>query len=245
MTLPAPESHDDNESRLDSPSPTVPETDPAHEAPDHETQTFERETVAAVGTADVDTPADLFAETATEDLDEGTSSPADTAESPLGETLASIEASLTAFHERARALERTNENLYALTQKLQEDSVFDMLRPLFERLSALHANALDCASFTKDPSAHDDFHDLAEQVLSIFQLFDIESVEAEVGGTFESRLHNAFQKKTTDDESKDGTIARVRRQGFIRSGRERVYLPAQVAVYRYSAPAAEPAGDPQ
>lgn len=150
-----------------------------------------------------------------------------------------LEATLGAFHERAANLEKINLEMHERMKDLQQDAVFSFLRPVFDRLATLYSNAVEYASDQESKNASDDLLDISEQVLDIFQLFDIQSLETEKGQTFDAHVHNAFQRKVTEEPDLDGKIARVRRQGFKRSGAERVFIPAQVAVFRYQEPTAK------
>lgn len=149
-----------------------------------------------------------------------------------------LRAEATAFHERAAAYENNARALHARIEKLQDDQVRSLLKPFFERLSTLHAQALDSsAALAEDaPGAAEDFEYFAETIEDMFSLYDIDSVGAAVGKPFDARLHQSARTVATDDPSLDATIQRVARQGFIFAGADRVLLPARVSVFRYSHP---------
>lgn len=156
-----------------------------------------------------------------------------------------IEATLSAFHDRAASLEHMNLEMHQRMQLLQEDAVFSYLRPLFNKLAITYSKAVEYALDQEDEQTKEDLNSIAEQLLDVFQLFDIQSVKAAPGVQFDAHFHNAIQKKTTDDPKADGIISRVHRQGFIRSGAGRVFIPAQVAIFRYESPSLKPSEEDQ
>lgn len=145
-----------------------------------------------------------------------------------------LRAEINAFHERAAAYEDNARSLHARIEKLQDDQVRSLLKPLFERLSTLHAQAVDgSASLAEEsPSAAEDFEYFAETIEDMLSLYDIDSVGATVGKPFDARLHQSARIVATDDPALDGMIQRVARQGFIFAGADRVLLPARVSVFR-------------
>lgn len=147
-----------------------------------------------------------------------------------------LRAETSAFHERAAAYEDNARSLHSRIEKLQDDQVRSLLKPFFERLSTLHAQALDssAALVTEAPAAAEDFEYFAETIEDMFSLYDIDSVGAAVGNPFDARLHQSARIIATDDPALDATIQRVARQGFIFAGADRVLLPARVSVFRYT-----------
>lgn len=146
-----------------------------------------------------------------------------------------LRAEATAFHERAAAYENNARTLHARIEKLQDDQVRSLLKPFFERLSTLHAQALDSSAALAEntPEAAEDFEYFSETIEDMFSLYDIDSVDAAVGKPFDARLHQSARIVPTDDPALDATIQRVARQGFIFAGADRVFLPARVSVFRY------------
>ena len=147
-----------------------------------------------------------------------------------------LRAETSAFHERAAAYEDNARSLHSRIEKLQDDQVRSLLKPFFERLSTLHAQALDssAALATEAPAAAEDFEYFAETIEDMFSLYDIDSVGAAVGNPFDARLHQSARIIATEDPALDATIQRVARQGFIFAGADRVLLPARVSVFRYT-----------
>ncbi|OYN93377.1 hypothetical protein CGZ95_18615 [Enemella evansiae] len=125
-------------------------------------------------------------------------------------------------------------------ETLQTDQIQALLGPILQGLAALLTQASDAANRAlargDDRQVFDDFiyfHDAVEQALG---LVGVNSVGALPGGEFDRATHAARRSIDTPDEALGGTIARVMRQGLVREGGERAFLPAQVTVYRYKAP---------
>ena len=121
---------------------------------------------------------------------------------------------------------------------LKQESDRSLLKPVFTKLATVEA---DIRLFLEEAADSDRqaFYALLDSIEDIFSMYDLRSVGAEVGSSFDANLHTAIQRKTTDDEALDRTIARVTRQGLAFPDDTRAYLPAQVAVWRYQ-PAQRP-----
>jgi molecular chaperone GrpE (heat shock protein) len=147
-----------------------------------------------------------------------------------------IEASLAAFHQRASEYEATNRLLHARVEELQQDQVRSLLKPVFERLASLNAQATEAAHSSRDTDVGtaDEFEFFATSIDELLALYDIDSVAAAVGQPFDSKLHHAGRIKSTDDPARDGMVQRIHRQGYRLAGSDRVLLPARVGVYRYT-----------
>lgn len=76
------------------------------------------------------------------------------------------------------------------------------------------------------------FHD---SLIEALDLIGIDSVGAKPGDTFDRAIHASRKTVRTGERALDWTVAKVLRQGLIRPGAERAFLPAQVSVYRYDA----------
>ena len=148
-----------------------------------------------------------------------------------------IDATLAAFHQRAAEYEATNRLLHARVEDLQQDQVRSLLKPVFERLASLHAQATEAADSNRDADAAsaDEFDFFATSINELLALYDIDSVGAAVGQPFDSRKHHGTRIKSTDDPALDGIVQRIHRQGYKLAGSGRVLLPARVSVYRYAA----------
>ncbi|MCQ2001128.1 nucleotide exchange factor GrpE [Arthrobacter zhaoxinii] len=159
--------------------------------------------------------------------------------------LGRINAALESFHSRAEHYEETNRLLHTRIESLQSDQVRVLLKPVFERLATMQAQAVDAAADARgrDSSSAGDFEFFAISIDELLALYDVEPVGAAPGITFDSKLHHGARIVPTADLELDGRIQRVQRQGYRYAGADRVMLPARVSVYRYTAPAPETALD--
>lgn len=149
--------------------------------------------------------------------------------------LDTVRAEVAGFHARAAAYEENARALHSRIETLQHDQVRALLKPFFERLAALHAQAKDSAErFADDSESAEDFRFFSGAIEDMFSLYDIDSVEATAGGPFDPKTQQPSRVIPTDDPARDGTVHRVVRQGFIFAGAERVFLPARVSVYRHT-----------
>jgi molecular chaperone GrpE (heat shock protein) len=159
--------------------------------------------------------------------------------------------SLTAtqtFSARADFYENQVRQLQQRIDILQADQIQQLLGPVFQRLAILLTQAADSAGRARSDQGRyqaevefDYFHDL---VLETLDLMNANSVEAVSGVAFDRTVHAARKTAPTSDESLDGTVAKVLRQGIIRHGAGRAFIPAQVSVYRYSAASAAKSSAP-
>lgn len=154
------------------------------------------------------------------------------------EVIERIDASLAAFNQRASEYEATNRLLHARVEELQHDQVRSLLKPVFERLASLHAQATEAAGSTRDRDAGsaEEFDFFATSIDELLGLYDIDSVGAAVGQPFDSKRHHATRVKSTDVPELDGIVQRLHRQGYTLAGSDRVLLPARVSVYRFAGP---------
>jgi molecular chaperone GrpE (heat shock protein) len=139
------------------------------------------------------------------------------------------------FNTRSAEYEANARLLHARIESLQQDQVRALLKPAFERLATLHAQAVDASSdAVSERAARDDFDFFATSIEELLGLYDLDSVDAAVGSGFDPRHHHAARTVRTTRSELDGTIQRVIRQGFAFAGNERVLLPARVGVYRFA-----------
>lgn len=153
----------------------------------------------------------------------------------VAEALQAVEQQLLRFHERSSRQEEIIREMQARITSLQGDQVQALLKPALQRFAGLHAQALEAAvaSQERGERASNDFAYFAAAVEEALGLLDLDSVDARVGGVFDSVAHHATGTVVTGDPALDKTIQRVTRQGFGYTGAARVVLPAQVVVYRY------------
>lgn len=167
----------------------------------------------------------------------------ESAEEPEGylsneEILTRIESLAEGFNQRSEAHEETIRKMNRRIEELQEDQVRALLKPVFERLAGLHAQADEgteqarLGTFDQNNTLRtlEQFKDSIEDLLS---MLDVESVEATVGGLVDRKKHYAVKTKKTGDKVLDKTIYKIVRQGFTFAGADRVMLPARVIAYKY------------
>lgn len=159
------------------------------------------------------------------------------------EALRGVERQAEAFHTRARAYENIIQQMESRIEQLQGDQILALLKPLLQRIAGLHAQAAEASdqARTRGESAAKDFEFFAVAIEEALGLIDIESVAAAPAAPFDPRRHAAGRVLHTDNPALDGLIHRVLRQGFTYAGAARVFLPAQVSVYRFKAPSAQEA----
>lgn len=152
--------------------------------------------------------------------------------------LASIEAQILGFHARAENYEQIVRQMQNRIEQLQGDQVQALLKPVIQRFAGLHAQATESSERARErgESAEKDFSFFAVAIEEALGLVDIESVGAAPDVVFDSRKHHASRIVPTADLDLDQRVQRVLRQGFTYVGAPRVFLPAQVSVYRYEPP---------
>ncbi|MGV1004587.1 MAG: nucleotide exchange factor GrpE [Candidatus Nanopelagicales bacterium] len=182
---------------------------------------------------------------AAEPDDEGALSPDGTADSQVPQesskldnvlaALDRIQAQVHGFHERAENYEQIIRQMQSRIEALQGDQVQALLRPVIQRFAGLHAQAMEASERARDhgEAAEKDFNFFAVAIEEALGLIDIESVSAAPSVEFDPRKHHAVRTVPTDDAALDKLVQRVLRQGFTYAGAPRVFLPAQVSVYRF------------
>lgn len=146
-----------------------------------------------------------------------------------------LEDQVRRFHVRAENYEQIIRQMQGRIERLQGDQIQALLKPVIRRFAGLHSQAAEAAERARERGERaekdlDFFMDAIEEALG---LIDVESVAAEPSAEFDPGKHHAARVVTTDDTEMDGRIQRVLRQGFTHVEAERVFLPAQVSVYRY------------
>jgi len=143
------------------------------------------------------------------------------------------------FHVRAENYEQIIRQMQARIEQLQGDQVQALLKPIIQRLAGVYAQATEASeqARARGEAAEKDFEFFAVAIEEALGLVDIESVGAAPSVEFNPSKHHASRIVITDDPSLDRRIQRVLRQGFTYAGASRVFLPAQVCIYRYEPPA--------
>lgn len=165
--------------------------------------------------------------------------------SQLGNLSAAVQtlaSQVQAFHQRAEKYELIIREMQGRLEQLQGDQVQALLKPVIQRLAGLHAQASEASENARDrgEDAEKDFNFFTVAIEEALGLLDIESVRAEVSGEFDPRAHHASRIIATDNAEQNNRIQRVVRQGFTYINAQRVFLPAQVSVYRYEPPPESP-----
>lgn len=196
-----------------------------------------------------DQPADLSSESPDfvsgepadgSDAEEG-GSPTDSdnaKQDAVAAALQGLEAQVQGFHARAENYEQIVRQMQNRIEQLQGDQVQALLKPLIQRFAGLHAQAAEASEKARErgESAEKDFGFFAVAIEEALGLVDIESVGAAPDVEFDSKKHHASRIVPTDDPDLDQRLQRVLRQGFTYVDAPRVFLPAQVSVYRYEPP---------
>lgn len=137
------------------------------------------------------------------------------------------------FSQRAQGYESIIRSLQSEIEDLRKDQIRTLLKPVFERLAALHAQADSAAASCADDSAAADLRFFGESIIDLLEQLDVVSLEARAGDPMTPRVHHAVRTVPTEQAEQDGTIQRVHRQGFAFAGNDRPLLPARVSVFRY------------
>lgn len=161
--------------------------------------------------------------------------------SPLNSVTAALqglEAQVRGFHARAENYEQIVRQMQSRIEQLQGDQVQALLKPVIQRFAGLHAQATEASEVARErgETAEKDFSFFAVAIEEALGLVDIESVGAAPAVEFDSGRHHASRIVPTHDPELDQRVQRVLRQGFTYAGAPRVFLPAQVSVYRYDPP---------
>lgn len=160
----------------------------------------------------------------------------------LAELIRGIRGELSAFAERSSFYEQLVRQLQARVEILQTDQTQQLLGPVFQRLASLLTDSAGAAEGARaqqgDFRADIEFDYFTDAILETLDLMAAQSVEAKVGDTFDRARHASLNSVPTLDQSLDWTLAKVVRQGIIRHGAERAFIPAKVTVYRYDATSA-------
>ena len=166
----------------------------------------------------------------------------------IAQLLGDLDDSVRAFSDRAEFYEDLVRKLQNRVESLQVDQVQQLLGPVLTRLAILITQSADAAQLAQMHGegyrADVDFEYLHDALIETLDLIGVESVGASPGAVFDRSVHASRKTVRTGDHGLDWTVAKVLRQGLIRPGSERAFLPAQVSVYRYDAELDSSADDP-
>jgi molecular chaperone GrpE (heat shock protein) len=120
------------------------------------------------------------------------------------------------------------DRLHAENSRLRAGELTEAMAPLLRGLIRLHDQMGSLGA--DDPQSVAGI--LRKQLLQVLDLaVDVRPYTAVPGGTFDPARHLGVRRVPTDDPSRDGTIARTVRPGFVR-GETTVVRPAETEVYR-------------
>jgi molecular chaperone GrpE (heat shock protein) len=125
------------------------------------------------------------------------------------------------------------ERLHADNTRLRGGEIVTALKPLFLDLARLYDDVDDMIERGGEEFARVGI--VRDLVADLLARHGVERLDPDAGTPFESGRHTAVGVVPTEDAALDGSVASVRRIGFLRDG-VHVVRPAQVYVHR-SAPA--------
>lgn len=160
----------------------------------------------------------------------------------VGEVLDAVTALEQRVDEVARLGDRHNElidRLHAENQSLRKGELTQAVAPIFRDLIRLSDQLAQLDETSTEPGKGDAAL-AGRQVLEILARSGVRPEDAVEGEAFDSAAHQGIGRRATDDPDADGTIASVRRPGFVGPD-GKLLRAAEVEVWRYEAPA--PAGD--
>lgn len=165
----------------------------------------------------------------------------------LSTEVAGLKSAVHAFVSRSSEQDLLVRRMQSMIEELQQDQIRQLLKPVFEKLASIHADAKKNQEqhAAEEPVVAEDFKFFAQSIEDLMGMYDLESVQAAVGEPLDPKLHQAARAATTDQRDLAGRIKRVQRQGFKFAGANRVFLPARVVAYRYEAPAPRSESTPQ
>ncbi len=162
----------------------------------------------------------------------------------VGEVLDAVVALEQRVTEIGRLAERHNElidRLHAENQSLRKGELTQAVAPIFRDLIRLSDQLAQLDETSTEPGKGDAAL-AGRQVLEILARSGVRPEDTEAGVPFDSAAHQGIGRRPTDDAAADGTVASVRRPGFVGPD-GKLLRAAEVEVWRYEAPA-PPTGAP-
>lgn len=154
--------------------------------------------------------------------------------------LAELTSTVGRLSERIGADRDVIGRMQARIEALQGNQVRALLAPAVTELANLHAALGESAGRDYERLGFErvrkEFTLLADQLETAIDVLGAESIGAQVGDAFDSRMHQAMRRVPTTDPVLDATIAAIIRQGFTFEAEGKPALYARVAVYSYEAP---------
>lgn len=200
--------------------------------------------------SDSPSPPEKETESGIPEISEGATQPTEAVEVPAdshaaetshGGVVAAVgglEEQVRRFHVRSETQEQIIRQMQGRIEQLQGDQVQALLKPVLRRFAGLHAQAAEAAERARErgEKAEKDFDFFMDAIEESLGLIDVESVAAAPSAEFDPAKHHAARVVPTSDAEMDKRVHRVLRQGFTYVDADRVFLPAQVSVYRYQPP---------
>lgn len=166
----------------------------------------------------------------------------------IAELLGRLDKNVRAFIDRAEFYENLVRKLQDRVESLQVDQVQQLLGPVLTRLAILITQSADAAQLARTHGegyrADVEFEYFHDALIETLDLIGVESVGAAPGAVFDRSVHASRKTVRTGNQGLDWTVAKVLRQGLVRPGSQRAFLPAQVSVYRYDADLDSSADEP-
>ncbi len=166
---------------------------------------------------------------------------------PVAELAAEVgrlAAAVATFSERSAGQEQLALRMHERLQELQAGETKQLLKPVIAGLVALLGDLLkQSQSITRDltpTEASDLFEVFALRIENTLGNLGLESFAPKPGDDIDPRRHQAVTTTTGPDAAAAGKVASVVRPGFGDPSEPKVAFPAQVAVYEFIVPEAEP-----
>lgn len=133
------------------------------------------------------------------------------------------------------------EELHAENTTLRQGELVQAMKPLLLDLARLHDDVASLIAHGGEELRKAAV--IPELIVDVLSRHGVTPITPELGEPFTAKWHQAIEMVATDDATCGGTVAEVRRPGFLRDG-EHLVRPAQVNVYRYVEPVAPPTSTP-
>lgn len=154
---------------------------------------------------------------------------------PIDAVLLAVERLSVRVEEMSRLSQRHVEHidrLHAENQQLRAGELRQAISPLLRALVRHHDNLAKLAEAAGDdgPEA-DSLRIVRSGLLNVLSMAGVEAYEVAPRERFDPTRHQGVSRAETDDPDLDGTVAQMRRCGFVAED-GRVIRPAEVDVYR-------------
>lgn len=151
------------------------------------------------------------------------------------ERMERIESSITELFAIDKRHTGIIEKLHAENTTLRQGELVQAMKPLLLDLARLHDDVASLIAHGGEELRKAAV--IPELIVDVLSRHGVTPITPQPGEPFTAKQHQAVETVVTDDPTRDGTIAEVRRPGFLRDG-EHLVRAAQVNVYRYVEPVA-------